>query len=156
MARQDSRCAKCRRSEGVHPWQNIDMGEGCAEFVQRVVDPVRSKRGRGARTGGIAAQRRANLAAGFHHRTGHGEDGVFYDPQGLPLLVGESKRKRFMPPAEIEKALQQAESYAVNDRGKPKAAVLWTTVPGQGRKAQTYMILRADEWPDVAERLTNA
>ncbi len=156
MARADSRCARCTRAPSTHPWDDVERGESCLEFVQRVVDPLRSKRGRGARKGGIAAQRKANLAAGFHHRTGHGEDGVFYAPDGLPLLIGESKRKRFMPPAEIELALRQAESYAVRERGKPKAALLWTTVPGQGRKGATYLILRAEEWPDVAEQLTDA
>ena len=150
MARSDSRCVRCHRAKSSHPWDNVETGDRCDEFVQRQVDPARAKRGKQARRRGIAAQRAANLTAGFTHRTGSGADGVYYAPDGMALLVGESKRKVSMPPAEIEKALQQAEAYAVVERGKPKAALLWTTV---GRGARTYLILRAEEWAELAERL---
>lgn len=140
-------------SEGFG-WAMIE-DDACSEtepWEPKAKDPAKQKRGKNDRKGGIQAQLDANKLANFHHRTGHGVDGVYYAPDGTTLLKAESKRKKSMPPSEIEGALQQAESYP--EPGNPKAVLLWTTVPGQGRKGATYMILRAEDWPDIAERLS--
>ena len=142
--------------EEIGWYDSAGSGCPCNAYVPRIPDPAKQKRGRNNRKRGLAAQRKANLAAGFAHRTGHGCDGVYYAPDGSLLLVGESKRKRAMPPAEIEKALQQAEAYAVHERGRPKACLLWTTVPGMGKKGAMYLIFRADEWPGFAESMNDA
>jgi len=132
----------------------------CEGFLSEAAptSATRKKRGshRSIRAEGIRAQRTSALLAGFQPREGHGSDSLYYSPDGAALLVGESKHAAQFPWGEVEKAMQQAESYARTERGRPLGAVLHTTKPGSGKTARVYLVLRAEDWPNIVGRLAGS
>lgn len=82
MTKADSRCATCSRAESSHPWDFPETGESCAEFVQRIKDPERVKRGKRNKRRGYSAEALvARLVGGKRDRASivdvavRGEDG---------------------------------------------------------------------------------
>lgn len=113
------------------------------------------KRGtrRSIRKYGIAAQREWAVAAGFAVREGHGADSLYYGPDGAALLANEHKQQARFPWGQVEDAMQQVESYCKTERGAPLPCVGYTTKPKSGRPARRYLIVRAEDWQRIAERL---
>jgi len=127
--------------------RNLDMLKK-AEIPRDYLSGVERARGK------EAAEKLAK-AAGFHGREGHGSDAVYYGPDGRVLIVGEAKHMARFTFGDAEKALQQAEFYAKREPGKVYGALLYRTKPGPGRQAHDYLVLRADQWQEIAERLSD-
>ena len=115
--------------------------------------PLRGSR-RSIRSAGISAQGAFNKAAGFTRREGHGADGVYEKADGTPVLVQEHKHYGRFSWADVRKAIQQAETYCNTMQGRPVPCAGYTSKPGQGRAAYRYLIIRAEDFPEVARRLS--
>src|SRR3990170_536800 len=147
------KCADCGHPRSYHyKGRSCGYPEGmtgprCSASCRRFRSRPKAKR-RSIRTTAIQAQHDWMQAAGFRNREGHGADGVYYGPDGYPLLVGEHKHRP--APSYWEKDIAQAASYG--EQGKPFAVAGYTSKPGPGRKARRYMVIDAEQWPSIVER----
>lgn len=122
---------------------------GCGDFRA-----AKAKAGKNSRKRGIQTQLDWTRATSFVNREGHGLDCLYLGPDGHALVGGEHKHKRSFTWGQVEEAMQQAESYCPHESGKPLPCVGYTTKEGTGKAARRYLILRAEDFPRLIERLT--
>jgi hypothetical protein len=124
---------------------------GCDCIQYRRKGALRKGTKRNIRSYAIKAQRLWARIAGFINREGHGADSLFYGPDGEPLLLAEHKHRP--APSYWEKDMNQARSYARGAKGRPFPVCGYTSKPGTGTPSRRYMVIDAEDWPKIAERL---